>query len=80
MDTFLVCVPMCPVAAFELIYCVWGRPLLRNICVSFSTVSTVILCPQWWSVTKYNYFVTVLKYIFQVTKLLMLNFRINYCN
>ncbi len=46
MDTFLVCVPMCLVAAFELIYCVWGRPLLRNICVSFSTVSTVILCPS----------------------------------
>ncbi len=22
---------------------------------------------QWWSVTKYNYFVTVLKYIFQVS-------------
>ncbi len=46
MDTFLVCVPMSPVAAFELIYCVWGRPLLRNICVSFSTVSTVILLPS----------------------------------
>ncbi len=24
---------------------------------------------QWWSVTKYNYFVTVLKYIFQVSVL-----------
>ncbi len=28
---------MCLVAAFELIYCVWGRPLSRNIFVSFST-------------------------------------------
>ncbi len=45
-DTFLVCVPMCLVAAFELIYCVWGRPLLRNIFVSFSTVSMVILLPS----------------------------------
>ncbi len=26
-------------------------------------------CDQWWSVTKYNYFVTVLKYIFQVSVL-----------
>ncbi len=26
-------------------------------------------CHQWWSVTKYNYFVTVLKYIFQVSVL-----------
>ncbi len=28
-----------------------------------------ITCCQWWSVTKYNYFVTVLKYIFQVSVL-----------
>ncbi len=29
-----------------------------------------VLCVfQWWSVTKYNYFVTVLKYIFQVSVL-----------
>ncbi len=29
-----------------------------------------LLCKhQWWSVTKYNYFVTVLKYIFQVSVL-----------
>ncbi len=45
-DTFLVGVPMCLVAAFELIYCVWGRPLLRNIFVSFSTVSMVFLLPS----------------------------------
>ncbi len=28
-----------------------------------------VLVKQWWSVTKYNYFVTVLKYIFQVSVL-----------
>ncbi len=28
-----------------------------------------ITVSQWWSVTKYNYFVTVLKYIFQVSVL-----------
>ncbi len=42
-DTFLVCVPMCLVAVFELI---WGRPLLRNIFVLFSAVSKVILLPS----------------------------------
>ncbi len=31
-------------------------------------VIKLIYC-QWWSVTKYNYFVTVLKYIFQVSVL-----------
>ncbi len=30
---------------------------------------TLIAKEQWWSVTKYNYFVTVLKYIFQVSVL-----------
>ncbi len=29
----------------------------------------VVCYQQWWSVTKYNYFVTVLKYIFQVSVL-----------
>ncbi len=28
-----------------------------------------VMQSQWWSVTKYNYFVTVLKYIFQVSVL-----------
>ncbi len=34
---------VCQVAVFEQVYCVWGRPLLRNIFVSCSTVSMVIL-------------------------------------
>ncbi len=32
-------------------------------------VANYIHIIQWWSVTKYNYFVTVLKYIFQVSVL-----------
>ncbi len=49
--------------AFQTLICefesredVW---LIENVCVTV----------QWWSVTKYNYFVTVLKYIFQVSVL-----------
>ncbi len=34
---------------------------------SFAVASGAV--SQWWSVTKYNYFVTVLKYIFQVSVL-----------
>ncbi len=34
-----------------------------------TTTNTTIYLLQWWSVTKYNYFVTVLKYIFQVSVL-----------
>ncbi len=37
----------------EVVLCCHKQPLFR----------------QWWSVTKYNYFVTVLKYIFQVSVL-----------
>ncbi len=33
------------------------------------TVNGAAMIYQWWSVTKYNYFVTVLKYIFQVSVL-----------
>ncbi len=35
----------------------------------FPTLFCDIVVVQWWSVTKYNYFVTVLKYIFQVSVL-----------
>ncbi len=66
MDTFLVCVPMCLVAAFELIYCIWGRPLLRNIFVSFSTVSINLICyimaPEQGSFTYEILFILLIEY------------------
>ncbi len=47
----------------------------RWLCIEMRIVSASVMemhiprVQQWWSVTKYNYFVTVLKYIFQVSVL-----------
>ncbi len=40
-----------------------------NVSFIWITHINTVSFNQWWSVTKYNYFVTVLKYIFQVSVL-----------
>ncbi len=63
----------------QFIHCNLGQPKAVSLKISLivcnlylklaKTACECINVTQWWSVTKYNYFVTVLKYIFQVSVL-----------
>ncbi len=66
----LVCVRVRMCEQVSVGVCDWGWFAPAESHHRWAISVPVTLSPlQWWSVTKYNYFVTVLKYIFQVSVL-----------